>query len=101
MRNYLLLSVSSKEDPKGPYILAVYGIDLKTEEVSIWPCARLRVGDEVRIKIVETDQATEPTSRENISPQKLKRVKLATAPHGSRSHGRDQLPDQFEGWELS
>jgi hypothetical protein len=35
-----------------------------------WKCSKLRNGDEVRIKIIETDRPDKPSSRERTDPDK-------------------------------
>lgn len=50
----------TKEHADGPYSIAVHGVNLETEQVSVWPSASLEVGDEVRIVVVEVDGADPP-----------------------------------------
>jgi hypothetical protein len=50
----------TREQADGPYSIAVYGVDIETEQVSLWPSASLEVGDEVRIAVVEVDEADPP-----------------------------------------
>jgi hypothetical protein len=50
----------TKDQADGSYALSVYGVDIETEQVSLWPFASLEVGDEVRIVVVEVDHADQP-----------------------------------------
>src|SRR5258706_15870594 len=41
--------------------------DLTAEDIG-WPSRRLRIGDEVRIRVVESDKASRPARRERSDP---------------------------------
>ena len=57
----------SGEQSAGPYHIAVYGCDLATNEVALWPAADLQVGDEVTISVVEVD-CSDPPECSGVSP---------------------------------
>ena len=50
----------AKKQSDSPYHISVYGVDLETEQVSLWPDAILQVGDEVKIVVVDVDHADQP-----------------------------------------
>jgi hypothetical protein len=57
-------SPRAKED----LALEVGGFISPTSEYVRWKTSRLRTGDEVRIKIIETDRPDKPSSRERADP---------------------------------
>lgn len=50
----------TRDQSDGRYSIAVYGCDLATEKVSVWPSADLNVGDEVKIVLVEVNEVDSP-----------------------------------------
>jgi|GEM_PF-4965420 hypothetical protein len=50
----------TEEETNGRYSMAVYGVELPTERVSLWPSTALEIGDEVKITVVEVEAADPP-----------------------------------------
>jgi hypothetical protein len=50
----------TQEKADSPYLVSVYGVDANTKQVALWPSARVSVGDEIKIVVVEVDDADPP-----------------------------------------
>jgi hypothetical protein len=51
--------------------LDIGGFNSSTSEHVRWKSPKLRTGDEIRIKIIETDQSDKPTSRDRADPDEV------------------------------